>query len=57
MVMVLVSVFAQLAVLYLPSLESFFQIEPLSVVQLVVCISVGLLVFVCLEGAKRIRSR
>jgi Ca2+-transporting ATPase len=56
LVMALIVLLSQLAVLYLPSLETFFKIEPLSAVQLAICIGAGLFTFACIETTKRFRS-
>ncbi len=42
----------QLVVIYLPSLERFFQVDPLSLPELLVCLAAGSLAFVAIEIEK-----
>jgi len=51
-VMAVVTFVLQLIALYVPFLEDFFQITPLSAVQLLICIGMGVLVFVLVEFQK-----
>jgi Ca2+-transporting ATPase len=51
--MVGITFLLQLLVLYVPFFEGFFQITPLSVDQLLICIGVGVLTFALLELQKR----
>ena len=52
-VMVVVTFALQLAAIYLPFLEGFFQITPLSAMELGICIATGVLVFALVELQKR----
>ncbi|HRJ76236.1 MAG TPA: cation-translocating P-type ATPase C-terminal domain-containing protein, partial [Anaerolineales bacterium] len=44
----------QLAVIYIPALANFFEVVPLSLSDLAIAISMGLVVFVVLELGKRL---
>ena len=55
LVMALVVFFSQLMVLYVPFFEEFFQIEALSALELLICIGLGIFVYIVLEVAKRFR--
>lgn len=52
LVMAVVTFILQLVAIYVPFLEGFFQITPLSAVQLMICIGMGVLVFVLVELQK-----
>jgi Ca2+-transporting ATPase len=47
----------QLAVLYIPSLAGFFSLQPLSLCDLSITLSGGILVFVILEISKKLSNR
>lgn len=47
--MVVVTIGLQLAAIYLPFLEDFFQVNPLSLVELIVCIICGIIVFTTIK--------
>jgi Ca2+-transporting ATPase len=55
--MALLVVLLQLAVLYVPFLESFFNIKPLSLCDLSIAISGGILVFLVMEVGKWFKRR
>ena len=55
LVMAVIVFFSQLMVLYVPFFEEFFQIEALSALELLICIGLGILVYIVLEAAKRVR--
>lgn len=48
---------SQLAVIYVPFLESFFEIEALNLVQLSICIGAGILAFIGIESLKSLRAK
>lgn len=47
--MVVLAIGLQLAAIYLPFLEDFFQVNPLSLVELIVCIVCGIIVFTTIK--------
>ena len=47
----------QLAVIYLPWLQSIFSTSPLAAVDLVVTIGVGVIVFTAIEIEKKLRRK
>jgi Ca2+-transporting ATPase len=57
LVMAVLTFALQLVALYVPFFEDFFQITPLTVTQLGICIGLGVLVFVLIEIQKRIVNR
>ncbi len=50
--LILVVVFLQLLVVYLPALESFFHVDPLTIPELLLCIVAGSLAFWAIELEK-----
>ncbi|MCL4262378.1 MAG: cation-translocating P-type ATPase [Anaerolineae bacterium] len=52
LVLALVTFGLQLMVIYLPALERFFQVDPLTLPELAVCLAAGSLVFVAIEIEK-----
>lgn len=57
LMMVLATFVLQLIAIYVPFFDDFFQITPLSAVQLLICIGVGFLTFGLIELQKRLMSR
>jgi Ca2+-transporting ATPase len=57
LIMLAIVVVAQVAVLLLPALESFFYTEPLSSIDWTISIGLGVLVFVALEVEKLLLRR
>ncbi|HEY3473555.1 MAG TPA: cation transporting ATPase C-terminal domain-containing protein, partial [Anaerolineales bacterium] len=54
--MVLLVVALQLLVIYLPALSTFFDVRPLSALDLLIAIGAGALVFLAIEGEKILRK-
>lgn len=52
LVMIVVTFVLQLVAIYVPFFEDFFQITPLSIEQLMICIGTGVLVFILVEFQK-----
>ena len=57
LVMVIITIVLQLLAIYLPFFDDFFQITPLSIIQLLVCIGMGILTFFLIELQKWLISR
>jgi Ca2+-transporting ATPase len=57
LVMAVVTFLLQLVAIYVPFFEDFFQITPLSVPQLLLCIGLGILLFMLIEGQKWVIAR
>lgn len=57
LVMAVVTFILQLVAIYIPFFKDFFQITPLSAFQLCVCIGLGILVFLLIEGQKWMVAR
>jgi Ca2+-transporting ATPase len=57
LVMVLATFLLQLAAIYVPFLDEFFQVVPLTLEQLLVTIGLGIVVFIVLELEKRLMQR
>jgi Ca2+-transporting ATPase len=55
--MVIAVTLLQLAVIYFPPMEAFFDTDPLSLLDLLVAVGVGLVVFTAIEIEKKWRSR
>jgi Ca2+-transporting ATPase len=56
LIMVLATFALQLVAIYVPFFDDFFQITPLSAVQLLICIGAGALTFGLIELQKRLMS-
>jgi len=57
LVMVLLTFGLQLAAIYLPFLDEFFEVQPLSTVQLLICILAGIFTFLAIEGEKWLQQK
>jgi Ca2+-transporting ATPase len=57
LVMSLIVFFSQVMVIYVPFFQDFFHIEALSLMEMLICIGLGVLVFVVLEGAKMLQPK
>jgi Ca2+-transporting ATPase len=57
LVMVILTIVLQLLAIYLPFFDDFFQITPLSIIQLLVCIGAGILTFFLIELQKWLIAR
>lgn len=57
LIMVIVTFVLQLMAIYVPFFDDFFQITPLSVVQLLICVGVGCFTFGLIELQKRLMAR
>jgi len=57
LVMVLLTFGLQLAAIYLPFLDEFFEVQPLTAVQLLICILAGILTFLAIEGEKWLQQK
>ncbi len=57
LVMVIVVIALQLAAIYVPSLDEFFKVTPLSAFELAVCVGLGSLVFMAIELEKWLLRR
>lgn len=55
--LVVITILLQLAVIYLPFLQPFFKLEPLSFVQLLITIGAGSLIFVIIKIERRLRRK
>jgi Ca2+-transporting ATPase len=50
--MVILTIGLQLAAIYLPFLEDFFQVNPLALSELMVCVVCGMIIFIAIELRK-----
>jgi Ca2+-transporting ATPase len=57
LLMVVITFALQLIAIYVPFLDEFFQVTPLSITELLICMGLGSLAFVAIEAEKLILRR